>query len=344
LAEDPEDRKREAARLALIGKIRAAARSEVESATKSVVTPDVGLLAKSLNVESGNPGEPGATKSALRVLGDLDGDETPEVVFRWSRIERYKLANPDVGPVPAWVMFLLSWDGAHWRATELTNGEGVSGVETIPGLFPRDAVVVVDGVTARPYPVIFQFQDHSATLSWDSRADESLYQGYAQGSVQFKEREGAPPAMIVTGRADPGVIHFQQGGQRGFDAATVYFWEQGAYVPKRTEFEENEDYTLYRFIAALHLRDFKAAFACIDPAKFLDGTVKSPEALRKEVDDSWPELTGNSIFDAVESGDDKANQFALALEKENVRYVYIPALSSDGKLLLTGMERRTQRQ
>jgi hypothetical protein len=237
-------------------------------------------------------------------------------------------------------MFLLSWDGGGWRVTELMTGDGLSGVETLPGIWPTDAIVVVEELSNIPAPAVFQYRDHSATVAWDSHADNSLYQGYAAGTVQFQDREAGPPVMIVSGRADPGVIRFPPGGSRGFEAATVYFWEQGAYVPKKTEFEDNEDYTLYRFIAALHLRDFKAAFACIEPSTFLEGRAATPEALRKTVAETWPEFTGNSVFTALENADGDANQFAFALEKGNDRYLYLPSFSSDGKLLLTRLERR----
>jgi hypothetical protein len=336
---DPGEAKREAARAALITKIRQTALAEVELAAKSVTAPDTPALAKALAVDVPGAAAPDAeigTRSALRVLGDLESDGPAEATFRWSRLERYKLDDPDLGPVPAWVMFLLSWDGSHWRATELTVGYGVAGAETVPGLFSTDAIVVVDGVGSRPFPVIFQYRDHGATLAWDSRADESLYQSYNHGEIEFQSRENAPPVMIVTGRADPGVLRFSPRGGRGFAAATVYFWEQGAYVPRRTEFDENEDYTLYRFLAALHMRDFKTAFGLIDSAKFLEGRANTLEAFRKAIENSWPEFTGNSIFDAVEG----PGQFAFTWKRGNDHFVYIPAFSPDGGLLLTGLERR----
>jgi len=339
--EDPEERKREAARAALVAKIRSAALREVETAAKSVTTPDTAALAKALDGESGSaPNADAVTRSASRPLGDLDGDGTAEVAFRWSRPERFKLTNFEVGPLPGWVMFLLSWDGGRWRVTELMTGDGLSGVETLPGIWPTDGIVVVEGLSNVPAPVVFQYRDHSASVAWDSRADNSLYQGYAEGAVQFQDREEGPPVMIVSGRADPGVIRFLPGGTRGFEAATVYFWEQGAYVPKKTEFEENEDYTLYRFIAALHLRDFKAAFACIEPSNFLEGRAATPEALRKTMEETWPEFLGNNLFEVPDpaSGDD--NLFAFALQRGNERTLYLPAFSRDGKLLLTGLERR----
>jgi hypothetical protein len=341
---DPGERKRESARAALVAKIRAAALKEVEAAAKSVTMPDAASLAKALDVESaGAPDADDVTRSASRPLGDLDGDGTPEVAFRWSRAERFKLSNFDVGPLPGWVMFLLSWDGGRWRVTELTTGDGLSGVEALPGIWPTDAILVVDGLSRIPYPIVFQYREHSAAAAWDSRADSSRYQGYEEGEVRFQGREGGPPVMIVSGRADPGVIRFPPGGDRGFEAATAYFWEQGAYVPKRTEFEENEDYTLYRFIAALHLRDFKAAFACIDPSKFLEGRAATPESLRKTMEETWPEFLGNDLFEVPEPASADENRYAFVLRKGDERTHYWPAFSRDGKLLLTGLERRKVR-
>ncbi|MBI4166729.1 MAG: hypothetical protein HY508_13445 [Acidobacteria bacterium] len=341
--EDVEEKKLDAARAALVAKMRAAATSEVESAAKSVTSPDTAALARALRVDldkAPGPDLETAAQSAIRVLGDLDGDGTPEAVFRWSRVERYKVGNSEtLGELPGWVIFLLSWDGVHWRVTELTTGDGLSGVETLAGIWPTEGIVVVEGLSNIPFPAIFRFQDHSASIAWDSRDEKSRYQGYAQGAVEFEERDGVPPAMIVSGRADPGVIRFSPNGQRGFEAATVYFWEDGAYVPKKTEFEENEDYALYRFIAALHLRDFKTAFSLIEPVDFLKDRGKTPVELRKFVEETWPEFVGNSIFDAVEGEGDGNNPFAFGLDQGAVHYVYFPSFSRAGKPLLTGLER-----
>ncbi len=341
--EELEERRHDAARAALVEKMRAAALSEVESAVKSVTSADPAALAKALQVDLGRTPDPDletAAQSAIRLLGDLDGDGAPEAVFRWSRVERFKVNNAEtLGPLPGWVMFLLSWDGSRWRGTELMTGDGLSGVETLAGIWPAEGIVVVEGLSNVPFPVVFRYHDHSASVAWDSRDAKSLYQGYARGTVQFEERDGAPPAMIVSGRADPGVIRFSPGSERGFEAASVYFWEEGAYVPKKTEFEENEDYTLYRFIAALHLHDSKAAFSLIDPAAFLKERNKTPEEFRKMVEETWPEFLGNSIFAALGDGDGGKNRFAFGLDRGAVRYVYFPTFTREGKPLLTSLER-----
>ncbi len=342
--EELGENKREAARAAIVKQMRAKARAEVEAAAKSVASPDTAALAKALRVEANTAPDADletVERSAFRPLADLDGDGTPEAAFRWSRVERFKTTKAeDLGRLPGWVLFLLSWNGARWRISELMAGEGICGVETLAGIWPSDGIVVVEGLSNVPYPVVFRFQEHAASVAWDSRDGESRYQGYARGTVEFEEREGAPPVMIVSGRADPGVIRFSPNGDRGFEAATVYFWENGAYVPKKTEFEENEDYSLYRFIAALHLRDFRAAHSIIDAAQFIKGGEKTPEGLRKLVEENWPEFIGNSIFEAVENPTEERNQFAFELHRGDVHYTYLPAFRNDGKPRLTGLERR----
>ena len=344
--EDIEESKREAARAALVEQMRSKARAEVEAAAQSVLSADTDALAKALRIEiaatdDAEPSEPSA--SALRQIGDLDGDGVAELVFRWSRPERFNQPVPEsAGPLPGWVLFLLSWDGVRWRVTELMTGDGMCGLETLTGIWPAPALVGVEGLSSFPYPVIFRYQDHSATVAWDSRDGNSRYQSYAGGDVSFSGGNG-PPAMVVSGRADPGVIRFPSYGSRGFDVATIYFWENGAYVPKKSEFTENEDYTLYRFIAALHLHNFRAAYALIDPARFLAGDEKTVDALEKQVTAAWPELLGDNIFEASEPVDGGASKFPFELNRDDVHYRFFPTFSSDGKLLLTGLERREEK-
>jgi len=311
-----------------------------------VLAADAGALGKALRVEGAQnddaePGEP--TASALRQIGDLDGDAVPELIFRWSRPERFRLSgNENLGPLPGWILFLLSWDGGRWRVTELMMGDGLCGLETLAGIWPAPALVAVEGLSSLPYPVIFRYQDHSAAVAWDSRDESSRYQSYAGGDVAFSGSNG-PPAMVVSGRADPGVIRFPPYNRRGFEVATLYAWESGAFVPKKSEFEENEDYTLYRFIAALHLHDFRAAYALIDPERFLSGGEKTVDAFKKQVTEAWPELLGDNIFDAPEPADGGDNKFPFELNRDDVHYRYFPKFSTDGKRLLTSLERREQK-
>jgi hypothetical protein len=224
------------------------------------------------------------------------------------------------------------------------TGDGLGGVETLAGIWPAPALVAVEGLSSLPYPVIFRYQDHSATVAWDSRDENSRYQSYAGGFVSFSipDRKG-PPVMEVSGRADPGAIRFPSYGSRGFDVTTIYLWEDGAYVPKKSEFAENEDYTLYRFIAALHLHDFRAAYAMIDPARFLGVEEKTVEAFKKQVTEAWPELLGDNIFDAPEPAESGPSKFPFELNRDDVHYRYFPTFSNDGKLVLTGLERREEK-
>ncbi len=342
--EDIEERKREEARAALISQMRAQALAEVNTAARSVRSADLRVLAKALRVEismTPDPRPENSAASAFKRLADLDGDGSPEAVFRWSRPERFRAeASEEVGPLPGWILYLFSWDGTRWRVTEMMTGDGLCGLDTLSGIWPSPAVVAAEGLSNVPYPVIFRFQNHGASVAWDSRDAESRYQGYAQGVVQFDERESGPPVMIVSGRADPGVIRFSPNGKRGFEAATVYFWEGGAYVPKKTEFAENEDYALYRFLSALHLRDFRTAFSLVEPGQFLRGSDKTVDGFRKHVEENWREFTGNTLFEAVEDPESGENQFAFAWNRDDTRFVYLPQFSSDGRFLLIGLERR----
>ena len=114
---------------------------------------------------------------------------------------------PDSRPI--WGVYLLSWDGARWKASRL-----VTGVEDfIPLLINLGppvgrglAVVIQEGDSQIAYPVIFQVKDHAATLLWDAQADDSRYEPLLQGRVSFQDHADAPAEMIVTGRADPGLL------------------------------------------------------------------------------------------------------------------------------------------
>jgi len=345
--EEAEAKKREAARAARVEQMRLQARAEVEAAAGSVSTADSRALANALRVEltttlDSDVDDPAS--SAFKPLGDLDGDGVHELVFRWSRAERLKAPGSEVfGALPGWVLFLFSWDGTRWRVSELMTGDGLCGLDTLAGIWPEPAIVAVEGLSSIPYPVIFRFQDHAARVAWDSRDETSRYQGYARGVVHFEERDDGPPAMVVSGRAQPGVIRFPPHGDRGFEVATVYIWDGAGYIPRKTEYAENEDYVLYRFISALHLRDFRTAYSLIAPAQFVKGNDKTLEAFRKQVEDSWPEFLGNSIFQAVETPGEPPSKFAFQLNRDNAHSIYFPTFSADGKLLLTDLVRRAQK-
>jgi hypothetical protein len=335
---------------------------EVQTAAGAVATPDPQALAEALGVElypQGGQADESATNS-LESLGDLDGDGTPEMALRWTGLSR---PAPEIGeeaeasqgreegepqgPVRVWIVFLLAWDGARWNVTRLMDTTCQFTVEVQPLLGPatRALVVVVSvGATAAPYPVIFQFMNHAATLLWDSRADESRYQGYAHGKVEFRDENGDGVfELVASGRADPGLLVFPPEGGRGFNARAVYVWDGRAYVPGQTKYSANEDYTLYRFISALHLRDFRSAYALVDPPKFLKTQEPSLEAFRKQIERTWPEFLGDHIFEAKERSQTAPDDFAFELTLADKLYAYQPSFSPDAKHLLTSLERREEK-
>ena len=328
---------------ALLQKMRAVAEADVKSALTKVKSGNLQALGQALRaglVEADS--EPAVTSaSSLENLGDLDGDGAPELVFKWSRVERFPLHNSDIeGLLPAWSLFLLSWDGGAWRASKLMDGNGLYDAEILPRLGAAPALAVMEGITLSPYPVIFRIEDHAGVLAWDSRAEESLFQSYAGGEVAFRDVAGVKdPVLVVSGKADPGFLVFPRAGRRGFLAMSVYTWDGKAYVPRRTEFLENEDYVLYRFISALHLHDYRGAYALVKPSEFLKDSEPSPELFRKYVEDNWPEFLENHIFEARDSAGDLPGDFSFELRRGGTTYVYHPAFSSGPKHLLTGLRR-----
>lgn len=330
---------------------------EVQAAVGVVATPDPQALAKALGVKlylGGSQAEESETNT-LESLGDLNGDGIPEMALRWTGLSR---PVPEVakepkagrgqeegeqpGSLPVWIVFLLAWDGARWNVTCLTEttSQFTVQVEPLLGRSAREVVVLVmSGASAQPYPVVFQFKNHAAALLWDSRADESRYQGYAHGKVEFQDENGDGILELVSsGRADPGLLIFPPEGRRGFKARAVYKWDGKAYVPGKTEYSANQDYTLYRFISALHLRDFRSAYALVDPAKFLGTNEPSLEAFRKQIESSWAEFLDDHIFEARDAGQSAPNDFAFELKLKNKLYTYYPSFSAE--YLLTGLERR----
>jgi len=199
--------------------------------------------------------------------------------------------------------------------------------------------VILDGDSPIPYPTIFQVKDHAAALLWDAQADDSRYQPLLQGRVSFTDHAGASAEMIVTGRADPGFLQVDRRGQRGFQARAVYHWSGTAFVPAKTEYSANQDYTVYRFISALHLHDYASAYALVVPAKFLKVDSPTLDKFRHFIQDNWPEFLQNEVFAAPEPPAGSPDEHLFALSKPDKHFVYHPIFSSDGKFLLTGLTR-----
>lgn len=338
---------------------------DVVAAVTSVTSPDPEAVAQALSVELKPQDASGenAGLTSLEVLGDLDGDNVPELALRWAG-----LATPPAGTLegtteapeatedtqggevdeattarPAWIFYVLAWDGVRWNPARLMETESSFTIRT-QSLLSRTGrniiAIVQEGANVVPYPVIFEFKNHTATLIWDSRADDSRYQGFADGELEFRDLNGdGVSELIMTGRADPGLLVFSKQGRRGFAARTIYGWDGSAFVPGKTEYAGNEDYTLYRFISALHLHDYRAAYALIDPAKFLKVKEPSVASFQKVVEASWPEFTRNSIFEAREPATGAENPFAFALSVDDKNYIYKPSFGAGPKFLLRGLER-----
>jgi hypothetical protein len=302
-------------------------------------------LAKALHIGENLEGvAPGAPPNTLAPVGDLDGDGVPEMLLKWAIPD--SIAGAEVSPAPdsrpLWGIYLLSWDGAQWKASRL-----VTGVEdftfVLVNLGPPAgrglAVVVLEGESAIAYPAVFQVKDHAAKLLWDAQADDSRYQPLLQGDVVFEGPANAPTEMIVKGRADPGLFHVDPRGRRGFQVRAVYHWDGKAFIPAKTEYFADEDYTVYRFISALHLHDYRSAYALVVPAKFLKADSPTLDAFRQFIEDNWPEFLRDEVFQGPEQPAGAPDEHLFVLSKPEERFVYHPFFSSDGKFLLTGLTR-----
>jgi len=316
----------------------------IQSALQLLDVSDVQALARRLGIAEGGRDEvtAGARVSSLAELGDLDGDGIPEVALKWLLAEpRGQDPQSRQGPPASWGLFLLAWDGVRWRVSRLVAGAETVSFQVIrlEGAATRGiAVVTLDAPTAVPVPAVFRVKDHAATLIWDGQAEESRYRGYERGRVEFQDvKRNDPTEMIVTGRADPGLLVFAKGGRRGFGARTVYRWDGRAYIPYETQYSVNPDYTLYRFISALHLHDFKAAYALIDPEKFLNKESPNLEMFRQLIEESWAEFLDDQVFEAHETAPGLPDEYAFELPEKH--YVYYPTFEAGEKFLLTGLER-----
>ena len=317
---------------------------KITAAVQGVTHPDAIALAKALGVEQGQSAT-GAASNMLTPVGDLDGDGVAELLLRWAAPEA--TPGPDVAPAPdsqpAWCVYLLSWDGAHWRASRLVTAVEHYSAAVIHLGRPLGrglAIVTREGESAMPYPAIFQVENHIAKLLWDAQSDESLYKPLLQGQVEFQDHANAAAEMIVTGRADPGLLQFAPEGHRGFKVRAVYRWDGKSFTPGKTDYAANEDYTLYRFISALHLHDYRSAYALVSPAQFLHVESPTLDAFREYVQNHLAEFLQDEVFEAPETRPPAlADQHLFVLSTQDKRNVYHPSFSRDGKFLLTGLIR-----
>ena len=318
---------------------------QIAAAIQGVTTQDVAALQKALHLdERSRDARPGAPHNELAAVGDVDGDGVPELLLQWALPEVEVAADvaPDPDSRPLWGLYLLSWTGARWRASRLLTGVEDFKPKLInpgPPVGHALAIVTLEGATQIPYPAIFQVKDHAATLLWDAQADDSRYEPLLQGSVSFLDHKGAPTVMLVTGRADPGLLRVDRNGRRGFSARAFYRWSGTTFVPERTDYTANQDYTIYRFISALHLHDYAAAYALVVPAKFLKMDSPTVDKFRQFIQDHWPEFLQDEIFAAPELPPGSPDEHLFVLSKPDKHYLYHPVFSRDGKFRLTGLSR-----
>ena len=217
--------------------------AQITAAIQGVTTPDVAALSKALHIGERLEGTaPGAPPNTLAPVGDLDGDGVPEMLLKW--------AIPDVTgggtwrPLPTrspfWGVYLLSWDAARWKASRLLAG--VEDFTPLPiNLGPAAgrglAVVILEGDSpSSPTRSYFRSKTTLRRCCGTRRRTIADYQPLLQGRVSFVDHAGAPAEMIVTGRADPGLLQVDRRGQRGFQARTVYHWNGTAFIPAKTEY------------------------------------------------------------------------------------------------------------
>jgi len=319
----------------------------IRAAMQSVSSPDLGALGQAFDTAVKKQDEASSDASPVQLieLGDLDGDGVPEIALTVLASEpSQEDAQAQPPPAPWRGLYLLSWDGARWQASSLaTSGQDFQFHVVQLGKSAGRCIAVVNviGEDALPFPTVFQVRQHEAALLWDSQAGENRYNALAHGRIEFLLNAKLEQTdMIVTGRADPGLLEFEPNGHRGFNARCAYHWDGEAYVPGRTEYSPGPDNNLYRFIAALHLHDFRSAYALIDAVKLLKTDAPSLAQFRQMVETHWPEFLDDQVFHAREAKAGSADAFAFELASKH--YVYRPTLSDDGKFLLTGLAREVE--
>ncbi len=319
----------------------------IQAILGNVPSPDLGVLGQAFDTTVKKQDEASSESSPVELieLGDLDGDGVPEVALKVLVTETSQEdIQEQASPPSSRGLYLLSWDGTRWKASRLAAPvENMQFKVVRLGKSTGRCIAVVNfvGEEAVPYPAIFQVREHEAALLWDSQGGDNRYNALDHGQIEFQDNAKLDQTdMIVTGRADPGLLQFEPGGHRGFSARCVYHWDGQAYVPAQTEYLPGPDNTLYRFIAALHLRDFRSAYTLVDPGKFLKTDAPSLEKFRHMIEADWREFLDDQIFQAREAS--AGSPDALAFELPEKHYIYLPTLSHDGRFLLMGMERKVE--
>jgi hypothetical protein len=342
---------------------------KLEQKIASLTTADVEGLARALGVQLMAQDDRSDFSeslipqgSQLRPLGGFKNRRNPECVLFLSGQGAAEGGESAAQSLPhgeaGWTLALLAWDGARWRLSPLDEPRpGQGGPEIMrPEMVPLGARIISASrsdqmmallLYAPParalYPMVYQVKDHQASLVWDSLSDDSRYQALSGGRIEFDKMErGGIPAMVTSGKADPGLLVFARDGARGFQARTTYQWKGNEYVPIVTEYEANEDLRLYEFISALHLHNYKAAYALIDPAKFLRSDKPSLDAFRDTLQKSWSEFLDDNIFTASTAAAAEGNAHAFELEEAGKKMKYLPEFSPGPKYLLTGLARQEE--
>ncbi len=322
-----------------------AALAAIQKAVEGVQSSTLQALGKALGMSQAQIGQQAFEDSdkGMEVVNGLNVGEARAVAVKWRPAPQRQDSPADIGPS----LYLLSWDGKAWQPSYLTTAKDALTLEVLPsaeGSGTLFAVVIYRGVTAVPYPVVFRFEGHHALLAWDGRSDAASYTGYDYGSIQFEKAAGSDmPVMIAAGRADPGLLIFPVSSDkagRGFQAATLYVWKNDAYVPLRTEYTENRDYILYRFIAALHLHDFKTAYSLVDPGLFLKSKKPSLSLFRERMQNAWPEFLDDRIFEVPANSQMEREGYDFILRLKGGRIdVYHPDFTAGPDYRLSGLER-----
>lgn len=321
----------------------AAAVAAIQKAVEGVQSSTLQALGKALGMGQAQIGQKAFEDSdmGMEVVSGLNVGDGRAVAVKWRPAPQGQ--NPPGEPS----LYLLFWGGKVWQPSYLTAATNALTLEALPsaeGSGTFFAVVIYRGVTAVPYPVVFRLEDHHALLVWDGRSDAASYTGYDYGSIQFKKTDGSDmPVMVAAGRADPGLLIFpvsSDNAGRGFQAATLYVWKNDAYVALRTEYTENRDYILYRFISALHLHDFKTAYSLVDPGLFLKSKKPSLSLFRERIQNAWPEFIDDRIFEVPSNPEIESDSHAFILRLSGGKMnVYHPDFTAGPDYRLSGLAR-----